>query len=260
MKFRVFFLFLHFFILGISQELPPNSTAQILDSVTVNSAVASADSLLAANPTTNNRVYDKKFKDQFQSKYKGEEFNYTKTKPQLTFWQKVKRKIRQFLESFLGDVTPSKSVSYSENILWFFVIVIAGFVLFFLTKFLLNKDGNLFFSKKNKKLNIANQNLHENIHEINFPESIVNFERQQDYRSAIRYQFLLVLKKLADQKIIIWNPEKTNKDYLLELKKPSLKNNFKDLIYIFDYVWYGEFVINEEKYQQLKKKFADFKI
>ena len=124
----------------------------------------------------------------------------------------------------------------------------------------MNKNGNLFFSKKNKKLNIPNQNLQENIHEINFPESIVNFERQQDYRSAVRYQFLLVLKKLADQKIIIWNPEKTNKDYLLELKKPQLKNNFKGLIHIFDYVWYGEFEINEEKYQQLKKKFADFKI
>ena len=72
MKFRVFFLFLHFFVLGFSQELPPSSTEQILDSLTVNSARFSADSLLEANLTSDNEVDNKKFKEQFQSKYKGE--------------------------------------------------------------------------------------------------------------------------------------------------------------------------------------------
>lgn len=258
MKFRIFILFLHFLVLGFSQELPPPIYGTI-DSLVVNSADSSADSLLDEHPYTNNTIYSKNFEEKFQSKYKGEEYNYTTEKPHESLWQKIKKKLIQWLASLLGNADPSKSVNYAKNILQFFSILLGGFILYFLIKFLLNKNGNFFFSKKKEKLNIHNQNLQENIHEINFPESISNFERQQDYRSAIRYHFLLVLKKLADQKNITWNPEKTNKDYLLELKKPQLKEGFKELIYIFDYVWYGEFVIDEEKYNQFKQKFSNFK-
>ncbi|MEI7487385.1 MAG: hypothetical protein WCJ72_08235 [Chryseobacterium sp.] len=54
-----------------------------------------------------------------------------------------------------------------------------------------------------------------------------------------------MLKKLSDKKSINWNPEKTNKDYVTELKVPNLKNEFSNLSYIFEYVWYGEFSIDE---------------
>ena len=80
-----------------------------------------------------------------------------------------------------------------------------------------------------------------------------------DYRSAVRYQFLFILKKLSDKKLINWNPEKTNKDYAAELKAPHLKNDFSNLSYIFDYVWYGEFSIEEQSYQKFKNKYQAFK-
>lgn len=260
MKFRLFLFIFNFFIFGFSQELPTSSVVDVIDEVTVNSAKSSADSLLEANPASNNIVDDKKFKAQFQSKYKGEDYNYSTVEPKESLWKKLQKKIIKFLNTLFGNIDPNKSVNYADNILRFFAIVLGGLILYFLIKVFLNKNGNFFFSKKNKKLNIHNQNLQENIHEINFPESIANFERQKDYRSAIRYQFLLVLKKLSGQKYINWNPEKTNKDYLSEIINPNLKEKFKKLIYIFDYVWYGEFSIDEEKYQELKKKFSDFKI
>ena len=123
----------------------------------------------------------------------------------------------------------------------------------------MGKEGNLFFGKKNKKVEINAEELHENIHEINFPESIAKFERQGDFRSAVRYQFLFVLKKLSDKKQISWNPEKTNKDYLMELKAEHLKNEFSGLSYIFDYVWYGEFSIDEQAYLTFKNQYQAFK-
>ena len=101
--------------------------------------------------------------------------------------------------------------------------------------------------------------MYENIHEINFPESILGFERSGDYRSAIRYHFLFVLKKLSDKKRINWNPEKTNKDYVRELKADHLQEEFSKLSYIFDYVWYGEFSIDEESYEKFKEQYQSFK-
>ena len=146
---------------------------------------------------------------------------------------------------------------WTEIILRIFLILIAGVVLYFLIKLLFDKEGNFIFSKKNKKVDISATELHENIHEINFPESILGFEKAKDFRSAIRYQFLFVLKKMTDKNIIHWNPEKTNKDYLKELENTSHKKPYRDLALIFDYVWYGEFEINEQEYQKFKNQFQE---
>lgn len=262
MKFRIFlFFFLLQFITGNSQELPPPPISGFADSISSGTNDQYyTDSILLKKPTTNNVVFPKSFDQKFQSKYKGADYDYTTIKPRESLWQKIQKRIMKILESIFGKVDPNKTASYAENIMRIFAVIIIGFVIYFLIKFLLGKDGNFFFSKKNKKINITDQDLPENIHEINFSESIEKFERQNDYRSAVRYQFLLVLKKLADKKLITWNPEKTNKDYLSELKNNDLKTNFKHLAYIFDYVWYGEFEVNEESYTHFKQKFLNFKI
>ena len=80
-------------------------------------------------------------------------------------------------------------------------------------------------------------------------------ENQQDYRLAIRYHFLRMLKTLTDKNLIDWNPEKTNRDYISEISASELKEQFKDASRIFDYVWYGEFSINETEYKTYKDKF-----
>ena len=261
MKFRFFLIFfLLQFIPGTSQELPPPPIFHFKDSAEVlSNEQFYSDSILLKKPTTDNIIFPKSFGEKFQSKYKGSDYDYTTIKPRESLWQKIQKRIIKILEAIFGNVDPSKSGKYAEDIIRIFAVIIIGFVLYFVIKFLLGKDGNFLFSK-NKKINIENQDLQENIHEINFSESIEKFERQKDYRSAVRYQFLLVLKKLADKKLINWNPEKTNKDYLSELKSNDLKSNFKDLAYIFDYVWYGEFEVNEENYTQFKQKFLNFKI
>ena len=120
---------------------------------------------------------------------------------------------------------------------------------------MVERKGNLFFAKKNTKLEIPVEDVVENIHEVDFPETIAKYERQRDYRSAVRYHFLWILKQLTDKKIIEWNPEKTNKDYIAEIQKADIKQGFKEIALIFDYVWYGEFKIDELKYRELEYKY-----
>ncbi|WP_419868925.1 DUF4129 domain-containing protein [Chryseobacterium sp. CT-SW4] len=217
------------------------------------------DSVLKAKPVSDNTSYPKKFKENFQSKYKGNEFDYSTSKPRESFWQKLERKIARIIQSIFGVESLMTSAKITSLIIRLFAIILVGFLLYFIVKYLLSKEGNFFFGKKNKKVVINEEELHENIHEINFPESIANFERTGDFRSAIRYQFLFVLKKLSDKKLITWNPEKTNKDYVEELKVSHLKEEFSGLSYIFDYVWYGEFNINEQEYLKFKNQYQAFK-
>ncbi|KPE50408.1 hypothetical protein [Chryseobacterium indologenes] len=218
-----------------------------------------ADSVLILKPVSENTVYPKSFKENLKSRYKGKEFDYSVSKPRESFFQKLMRKINKILESIFGETVFSKSVKATDIFIRLFAIVLVGFLLYFIIKYLMGKEGNFFFGKRNKKLNIEAEELHENIHEINFPESIARFEREKDYRSAVRYQFLLILKKLSDKKLISWNPEKTNKDYTAELKDSHVKSVFSELSYIFDNVWYGEFNIDEQSYLKFKDQYQTFK-
>jgi hypothetical protein len=137
-------------------------------------------------------------------------------------------------------------------------VLVIGTILYFLIKFLLSKNGNLFWSKKNNPTAIQDSDLQENIHEINFAKEISQFEQEKNFRFAIRYQFLWTLKKLSDRNLIQWNLDKTNQDYEKELLENPLHSAFSDLMKIFEYVWYGEFSINEKQYANYKSKFENF--
>lgn len=217
-----------------------------------------SDSLVKTNYSTDNVLYPKNFAPNFKSKYKGEQFNYEVLKPQESLLDKIKRKISQLLSKIFKDIDPNKATNYTTNILRFFGIVIIGFLLFILIRYLMSKDGNFLFGKKNRKIKITSHDIEENIHEINFPERILQLEKQQDYRSAIRYHFLYSLKKLTDKNLINWNPEKTNRDYLRELKNKNLQEDFRRVIYVYDYIWYGEFDAQEKEYQHYKTYFNKF--
>ncbi|SDQ32232.1 protein of unknown function [Chryseobacterium soldanellicola] len=263
---KIFFFLLIFSSTGFifaqdETEPPPTVVEDYVDSVSTGhyKNMYRADSVLINHPVSENTVYPKKFKDNFQSKYKGPEFDYSTTKPTESFWEKLQRKIRKIIESIFGETSFGKSVNATWVIVRLFGILLVGFLLYVIVKNILDKNGSFFFGKKNKKVIIKDEELHENIHEINFPESIAKFENEGDYRSAIRYHFLFILKKLSDKKLISWNPEKTNKDYVAELKAPLLKDEFYNLSYIFEYVWYGEFNVEEKEYLKFKDQYQAFK-
>lgn len=80
----------------------------------------------------------------------------------------------------------------------------------------------------------------------------------QDYRLAVRLQYLDVLKRLDEKKWIKWTANKTNQDYVGELSKHKLGPSFNLLTYHFDYTWYGDFQIEEKLYKNLEAKFHEF--
>ncbi|KQR95587.1 hypothetical protein ASG01_07020 [Chryseobacterium sp. Leaf180] len=220
-----------------------------------------ADSVLAERPITESQIYPKKFKENLLQRYKSDDFKYQEPEEKKSgFWERFARFMNRVLAKIFGK---SAGASASGNLgaiaIRLFAIILAGFVLYFIIRFLVGKDGNLFFGKRNKKLIIKAENIDENIHEINFAEAISQSENEHDYRSAIRYQFLLILKKLSDRKKIVWNPEKTNHDYENEISDLTLKQDFAKLLSIFEYVWYGEFAVDAKDYERIKTQFQSFK-
>ena len=246
-RFYIFLIVFLSFTLGkaqgdYNQELESDSVYQ---KTYDNAAVI--DSVITSGYVTDNAYYNRKFKDNFRKKYETEDFNYKPNKPQKTGWDG--------LGKWLRDLFGNQSGFWAGVLIKLFGFLVLGFVLYIIISYFISKEGNFIFRKKQKTISIEDEEIIENIHEIDFREKLINAEQNKNFRLAVRYQFLNVLKKLSDKKQIDWNVEKTNHDYLKELKNDSSKNIFTELLYIFEYVWYGEFDVNEETYHQLKNKF-----
>lgn len=96
------------------------------------------------------------------------------------------------------------------------------------------------------------------IKEKDLPKLIEQAIDEGNYQLAVRYYYLLLLKNLSDKEFISWQQEKTNEDYIKELaSKQQLHGDFKKLTYLYDYVWYGEFSIDKEKFVQAESKFKN---
>ena len=63
---------------------------------------------------------------------------------------------------------------------------------------------------------------------------------------------------LADKNLIIWQPNKTDTDYLREIDKPGLKQSFKNITDIFEYAWYGNLSVAKDDFAEIQKEFMQF--
>jgi hypothetical protein len=78
---------------------------------------------------------------------------------------------------------------------------------------------------------------------------------QGDYRSAIRYLYLSSLLVLDEQGLLRYDRSRTNREYLRSISsKPELANSLRDVIDVFDRVWYGFESVDEPTYQSYVKQ------
>jgi len=99
----------------------------------------------------------------------------------------------------------------------------------------------------------------ENIHEIDFDLNIDQAIVQHNYRLAVRLLYLKALKQLSDAQLIHWQIDKTNAAYVNELTNPDQREAFAVLTRQFEFVWYGEFAINNQAFQNIRTLFSNFK-
>lgn len=165
--------------------------------------------------------------------------------PFARVWAWFLRKLGTFLSS----------VAY-ENV-WQYVIlvVIAGGAIYLLLK---AEVLAFLFPKKAQSVELAYENLAENIHEINFDTAIDEAVGQRNFRLAVRLLYLKTIKQLTDAGRIAYKPEKTNRQYVYELANSPLQTDFERLTSQFEFVWYGDFPVDEAQFSALRTAFVAF--
>ena len=77
---------------------------------------------------------------------------------------------------------------------------------------------------------------------------------QGDYRNAIRYLYLSSLLVLDERGLMRYDRSRTNREYLRSVSsRPQLANPLRDVIDVFDKVWYGFESVDEQTYQSYLK-------
>lgn len=82
--------------------------------------------------------------------------------------------------------------------------------------------------------------------------------KQEVYREAIRIYYTVILQELIRLQLIRWRLEKTNQQYIYEVKNQVLRAELRKCTRFFDIVWYGEYNINRAKFEEIQPHFIRF--
>jgi len=150
----------------------------------------------------------------------------------------------------------SGRITGSITQLLFILLGVAALV--FLILKVTGMDMMQIFTGKTSTLEIPYHESLENIHEISFEEEIEKAIANRNFWLAVRLLYLNCLKKLSDAGAVQWQADKTNQAYLQEIKNPEQQQKFGLLTRQFEYVWYGDFKVDQANFQQISNSFHQF--
>ncbi len=199
----------------------------------------------------------KTFTKDYQKKYTDKDFVYEHKAPEKSLWQRFKDLIAGILRSLFSFNTTESSLKFVDLIIRIVIVIVIVVVIYMIVKSIINKEGQWIFGKDSKKRTIHYSDIEKNIHLLDFEKLIKESLELGEKRVAIRYYYLWLLKIMAQNNYIEWDIEKTNSDYLYEIQQPSHREEFTYLSYLYNYIWYGEFEIDETTFVKAENRFKN---
>ena len=183
-------------------------------------------------------------------------FNYTTIETQESALDRFNRWLRnslnKFFESLFGVESATGILLFIFRVLPYLLL---AFLVFLLLRFFLKVKSNGIIGRTQPRGEVYVSEEEHIIKNEDISALITKAISDGNFRLAVRYYYLLSLKHLSLKEFIIWEPQKTNKDYLKELRVTDFKSDFEKITRIYDYVWYGEFTIDHSRFNSLKNNF-----
>lgn len=182
----------------------------------------------------------------FKENYTGNAYDYVETTSSLA-------RFRNWLIDLMSSWFSLESES-AGNIFtvfrYLFWIAVVLLVIYLIVRIVLNKEIRWIFKRNKEEAKGLNFDIGENIREVDFKSLISQAVSKSDYRSAIRYYYLFLLKKLDQFDVIDYDAQKTTFDYQTEVEGSKYASGFSKATYYYTYIWYGEFSIDEGEYKK----------
>ena len=198
------------------------------------------------------KISVRKFSEEAIADYsKQKDFIYDDVAPKtMSLWDRFWRWIWSLINELLSGKTSGSIIKYV------LIAVVIALVVYLVIK-LIGLDLKL-LTRKSKHVEVPFSETLENIHEIDFEEQLNIALQNKNYRLVVRLLYLKTLKQLTDKRLIDWQPEKTNQAYVAELSRQPYHAEFVSLTNQFEYIWYGEFYIDQPSFEPIHQSFKDF--
>lgn len=200
----------------------------------------------AENQVTNE--YERRYIDEssLEALRKKKEFKYPDLESDTLRWQ------HQTATTSTGTGFTGFDVSF---LLWFIVAVASILVILQLA----GVNMRQLFAPARLPTKTRGSGSDENIHEISFDEEISKAVQLKNFARATRLLYLQSLKVLSDRNHITWHENKTNWQYVNEIKTWEIRDRFKYLTSVFEFVHYGHMQIGEGRFNHVFSQFQQFK-
>ncbi len=189
-----------------------------------------------------------------KSRYRSPEFNYNENRADRMSWlDRVLRKVGDFIKQLIPPI------NWDLQRAMYYVFIGAGalLVIFILYKLILSGKNPGF--KEVKELDEEpTEWIEKKLMETDLKGYLHQALKNQNYTLAVRYLHLINLKKLATKGHITWHYQKTNHEFLNELSNHQLRPPFARTIRVYEYIWYGHFVITSNDFENYQQLFHSF--
>ena len=177
--------------------------------------------------------------------------DYSKDRPEAEEPEKKK--------PFSGDNTPAinwgAQFQTLANILQVLAILAAAFAIGYGIYRMIREPRNRRIARDGAEITL--DNLDAYIHETDLDRFLREALEQKNYPLAIRLYFLQIIKDLSQNGSIHWSKEKTNRDYLREMKPHPLSSAFQYTTTAFERVWYGNAPLTQPDFERLEPEFKE---
>lgn len=239
-----------FFCLNIAAQETISFSKNKIDTVETAIKFKESDILIDSSA-----VERRSFSPNLKQKYNDSEFVYEEKLKEKSSWTRFLEWLSYWFGKIFSIGNNSTSMSVIEIIAKVLAFAIIIFVIYLIVKAVMNDEGRWIFGKSSDKRVINYDEIEKNLQLVDFEKLIKEAIKSGESRLAIRYYYLWLLKKLAAKEIIEWDVEKTNSDYIYEIKNQKLKEEFTYLSYLYNYIWYGEFALEENTLEKAIKAF-----
>ncbi|MFT4679803.1 MAG: hypothetical protein ACI84C_001322 [Flavobacteriales bacterium] len=157
--------------------------------------------------------------------------------------------------------TPKKGgdFSFSEgDWLLYLIAAILIALIIFLTVKVMDKKQASGKSKIGSARDYSHDQLEENLKELDLDDYLRKALSDEDYRAAVRLNYLMVIQLLDQLSLIKWQRDKTNRDYLRELSAHPKNQQFQRLTSNYEYIWYGDLILSLQDFRSIEPPFHEF--
>lgn len=164
----------------------------------------------------------------------------------------LKEMFIKFLQKIFSNIEIPTSTSGNFSMVFMFIGILAVFALVIFITIKIYKS----FERKTKIKEILGEKIDDKTTPNSLREKADNFQKAEDFRQAIRFDFIALLLLMHEKNVIYLDETKTNEEIYKYLKKNNFSclDNLTVMIDIFNSSWYGHKVCDKEVYEEWKKE------